>query len=84
MLQAMCNAMIDSLKNAKATEEIIGAYKQSWNDTLAGHARQFPCPACFMAGVKDSALKALPAKANTHYVKCLKCNTQYSYVEEDF
>ena len=84
MLQAMHDAMIDSLKGFKAPAEIIGDYNQSWDNTLEGRSRHFLCPACFISGRKDSALKAQPARAGTYYVVCPVCNTTYSYKEEDF
>lgn len=82
MLQAMRDAMIESLKRLKATEEVIGAYNKFWDDTLEGRTRYFPCPACFMSDRKNSALKAQPAKAGIHYVACPVCDTTYSYQEE--
>ncbi len=84
MLLAMHNAMIDVLKAQAANDEIVDAYRKRWSETLEGRSRSFPCPACFMAGVQNSELKALPAKANTpHYVQCKLCNRSYSYIEEE-
>lgn len=84
MLLALHNAMVDTLANLDASDETIAGYKQRWRDTLEGKTRSFPCPACFMAGVEHSALKALPAKANSDrfYVKCLTCEVEYSYTDE--
>ncbi len=84
MLQAMYDAMIDSLVKLKASEEVIDNYKRQWSETLLGKFSHFPCPACFMAGLRDSALKAQPARASTFYVKCPVCSKVYSYVEEEF
>jgi hypothetical protein len=84
MLQAMHAAMIGSLEGFKATEEIVNAYKKYWNETLMGQNKNFPCPACFIAGTKEAALKALPAKEYTHYVMCQRCNAVYSYIEDDY
>ncbi len=83
MLKALYEQMIRALGASHASAEIVGAYRDYWNNTLAGRSRVFPCPACFMDGHKDSALKVQPAKGNTHYVKCLVCDATYSYVEED-
>lgn len=83
MLKALYEQMIRTLGASHASAETVGAYRDYWNNTLAGHSRVFPCPACFQGGHRDSALKAQAAKGNVHYVKCQVCDTTYSYVEED-
>ena len=83
MLQAMQEAMLHHLASIQAGDELVGAYRKYWSDTLDGINKNFPCPACFVSGRKDSALKPQPAKANTHYIKCQVCNAIYSYVEAD-
>ncbi len=82
MLLALHDAMIDVLKSLGTGNETIDGYEKRWSDTLEGVSRSFPCPACY-AGARDSALKVLPAKSSTHHVKCLACDREYSYVEED-
>ena len=84
MLQALHDAMIDSLKDFRASEETIEAYRRRWGETLVGQFRHFPCPACFMIGQTNSSLKALRPRAGVHFVKCEICDTQFSYVEEGF
>jgi hypothetical protein len=83
MLQALYETLLGILRAAHASEELIGAYKESWNNTLMGRSRVFPCPECFMAGRRDAALKPMPARGNTFHVKCELCDRTYSYVDED-
>lgn len=84
MLQALYDAMVENLHKLKAPEEKINSYQKRWYEALNGSFGHYPCPACFLRGIDNSALKAQPAKASTHYVKCSICNSVYSYMEEDF
>lgn len=84
MLKALHDAMVDILKTLGATGEAIESYKKQWSDTLNGVRKSFPCPACFMAGTAESELKAIPARASTHYVRCKACSREYGYTDEDF
>jgi formate dehydrogenase maturation protein FdhE len=84
MLQALHDSMIENLKNFKASPEMIAKYEHRWNDTLTGNTRTFLCPACFMAGVQEAALRPKPMKKGIHYVQCKVCNEQFSYVDDDF
>ena len=83
MLQALHETLIKGLMASHASEETVGAYRETWQNTLMGRSGIFPCPACFMSGKKESPLKAQPARGNTHYVKCEVCNATYSYVEQE-
>lgn len=84
MLDAMHEALIESLNNLKANSETVQAYRKRWDDTLSGRAKGFACPSCFVAGKKDTVLASLPAKDSTHFVKCESCGAVYSYIDEDF
>ncbi len=79
MLYELHAAMLQTLEDCHATDNVIAAYKKRWDETVEGIRRSFPCPACFVAGVEDSELKPLPSKGNKYYVACKTCGREYSF-----
>ncbi len=83
MLQALYDEMVRVLEGLKAGKEKIAAYERRWGETLGGRSRTFPCPACFAGGQENAALRPLPAKGGTHYVRCETCSSLFNYEEND-